>query len=39
MLLPPNPYPPTPKSNVLDNYHGTPVPASYRWFEDIDNPK
>jgi len=33
------PPPPTPKSSVIDDYHGTLVPDPYRWLEDAQDPE
>lgn len=30
-------YPPTPKSEIVEDYHGTAVPDPYRWLEDADD--
>lgn len=32
-------YPPTPKSNAVEDYHGTPVSDPYRWLENADDPQ
>ncbi len=31
-------YPSTPKSETVDDFHGTPVPDPYRWLEEADDP-
>ena len=31
------PYPPTRKSDIVEDYHGTPVADPYRWLEDTDS--
>ena len=32
-------YPPTPRQEVVDDYHGTRVVDAYRWLEDTDSPQ
>jgi len=39
MPLPPTASPSTPKSDQIDNYHGTPVSDPYRWLEDASDPQ
>jgi prolyl oligopeptidase len=32
-------YPPAPRGNVVEDYHGTAVADPYRWMEDLDSPQ
>jgi len=32
-------YPPAPRGNVVDDYHGTAVADPYRWMEELDAPQ
>ena len=31
-------YPPAPRGEVVEDYHGTPVSDPYRWLEELDSP-
>jgi prolyl oligopeptidase len=37
--FPPLVYPPAPRGDVVENYHGTAVADPYRWLEDLDSPQ
>ena len=32
-------YPAAPRLDLVDDFHGTPVPDPYRWLESADDPR
>ena len=33
------PYPPSPRGETVEEFHGKRLPDPYRWLEDLDSPQ